>query len=658
MADNNETYYISKVNLAGDNKTYYIKDQWARDQIATIGEYKHYLGVTTTALVDNVTTNPVVSIGGTDVTADVGSIVSIRQSGKPDKEFVYAPKVNQQATDPGIWQEFGSSGSLGQFAYVDKGTVTIKPKGTVSKPTFTGTQKSVSVSGTATATNIAVSASTSVTPTGNAGYTPSGSVSSSYTTTDSSTSITSTGKFTPSGTVTYGSTASSKTLTSTGTFTPSGSVSSSFTGTQGSVSVSASSKTIEVTGTTTVPSGKTGYTPEGSITYASDTMSSTGSFTPTGSVSASFTGSSGTVTVKNSAAKSLSVLVSSTETPSGNAGYTPAGSVSYGTSASTKTITSTGTFTPSGTFSGSLTGTEGNVSVKNSSAYVVDITGTTTVPQGKTAYKPAGTVSKPNVTVTPSTSSFCKNASVDTSTETLTITFSNAMTGASAALASTPTFTGTNVYLSGSIAANGLTSTGKFTPQGSVSGNITGTEGSVSVTGTLPTISFSGTKRYLYTTLAAEGLTSTGSFTPSGSITNPKFTGTAGNVSVSGTLPAATFSGTKSYLTGATGTISSTGNFTPSGSVSSEFTGNEGNVSVTGTLPAISYTPSEGNVSVSGKLKTISSSFTGDKRYLYVSAYAGGTISSSGNYTPAGSVSQPTFDGTTETYDVDPKTST
>jgi hypothetical protein len=123
-------------------------------------------------------------------------------------------------------------------------------------------------------------------------------------------------------------------------------------------------------------------------------------------------------------------------------------------------------------------------------------------------------------------------------------------------------------------------------------------------------------------------------------------------------MPSATFSGTKSYLTGATGTITSTGNFTPSGSVSSEFTGNEGSVSVTGTLPAISYTPSEGNVSVSGKLKTISSSFTGDKRYLYVSAYAGGTISSSGNYTPAGSVSQPTFDGTSETYDVDPKTST
>lgn len=658
MADNNETYYISKVNLAGDNKTYYIKDQWARDQIATIGEYKHYLGVTTTALVDNVTTNPVVSIGGTDVTADVGSIVSIRQSGKPDKEFVYAPKVNQQATDPGIWQEFGSSGSLGQFAYVDKGTVTIKPKGTVSKPTFTGTQKSVSVSGTATATNIAVSASTSVTPTGNAGYTPSGSVSSSYTTTDSSTSITSTGKFTPAGSVEYGSTDSSQTLTSTGTFTPAGSVSSTFTGTQGSVSVSSSAKTVEVTGNTSVPQGKTGYTPAGNITYSANTLSSTGSFTPAGSVSASFTGTAGTITVKNSAAKSLSVLVSGTATPSGNAGYTPAGSVAYGSDASTTTLTSTGTFTPSGTFSGSLTGTQGSVSVKNSSAYTIDVTGTTTVPSGKTAYKPAGTVSKPNVTVTPTSSSFCKNASVDTSTETLTITFGNAMTGASAALASTPTFTGTNVYLSGSIAANGLTSTGNFTPQGTVSGNITGTAGSVSVSGTLPKITFSGTKKYLYTTLEEEGLTSTGSFTPSGSITNPKFTGTAGTVSVSGTMPTATFSGTKTYLTGSTGTITSTGNFTPSGSVSSTFTGNEDDVSVTGTLPVITFTPTQGNISVSGKLKTISSSFSGDKKYLYVSAFAGGNISATGNFTPSGSVSQPTFDGTSETYDVNPKTST
>lgn len=658
MADNNETYYISKVNLAGDNKTYYIKDQWARDQIATIGEYKHYLGVTTTALVDNVTTNPVVSIGGTDVTADVGSIVSIRQSGKPDTEFVYAPKVNQSATDPGIWQEFGSSGSLGQFAYVDKGTVTIKPKGTVSKPTFTGTQGSVSVSGTTSASNISVKVSSTATPSGNAGYQPSGSVTSSYTTTDSSTSITSTGTFTPSGSVAYGSTDSSKILTSTGTFTPAGSVSSTFTGTQGSVSVSATAKTIEVTGNTSVPTGKTGYTPAGNITYSANTLSSTGSFTPSGSVSASFTGTAGTVTVTNSDAKSLSVLVSSTATPSGNAGYTPAGSVAYGSDASTTTLTSTGTFTPSGTFSGSLTGTQGSVSVKNSSAYTIDVTGTTTVPSGKTAYKPAGTVSKPNVTVTPTTSSFCKNASVDTSTETLTITFDNAMTGASAALASTPTFTGTNVYLSGSIAANGLTSTGNFTPQGTVSGNITGTAGSVSVSGTLPKITFSGTKRYLYTTLEEEGLTSTGSFTPSGSITNPKFTGTAGTVSVSGTMPTATFSGTKTYLTGSTGAITSTGNFTPSGSVSSTFTGNEDDISVTGTLPVITYTPTQGNISVSGKLKTISSSFSGDKKYLYVSAFAGGNISATGNFTPSGSVSQPTFDGTSETHDVNPKTST
>lgn len=658
MADNNETYYISKVNLAGDNKTYYIKDQWARDQIATIGEYKHYLGVTTTALVDNVTTNPVVSIGGTDVTADVGSIVSIRQSGKPDTEFVYAPKVNQSATDPGIWQEFGSSGSLGQFAYVDKGTVTIKPKGTVSKPTFTGTQGSVSVSGTTSASNISVKVSSTATPSGNAGYQPSGSVTSSYTTTDSSTSITSTGTFTPSGSVAYGSTDSSKILTSTGTFTPAGSVSSTFTGTQGSVSVSATAKTIEVTGNTSVPTGKTGYTPAGNITYSANTLSSTGSFTPSGSVSASFTGTAGTVTVTNSDAKSLSVLVSSTATPSGNAGYTPAGSVAYGSDASTTTLTSTGTFTPSGTFSGSLTGTQGSVSVKNSSAYTIDVTGTTTVPSGKTAYKPAGTISKPNVTVTPSTSSFCKTATVDTATETLTISFGNAMTGASAALASTPTFTGTNVYLSGSIAANGLTSTGNFTPQGTVSGNITGTEGSVSVSGTLPKITFSGTKKYLYTTLEEEGLTSTGSFTPSGSITNPKFTGTAGNVSVSGTMPTATFSGTKTYLTGSTGAITSTGNFTPSGSVSSTFTGNEDGVSVTGTLPVLTYTPTQGNISVSGKLKTISSSFSGDKKYLYVSAFAGGNISATGNFTPSGTVSQPTFDGTSEILDVNPKTST
>ena len=52
---------------------------------------------------------------------------------------------------------------------------------------------------------------------------------------------------------------------------------------------------------------------------------------------------------------------------------------------------------------------------------------------------PSGTVSKPNITVTPSTDSFVK-ASV--SGETLTLTSANAVTGVSAALASAPVFSG------------------------------------------------------------------------------------------------------------------------------------------------------------------------------------------------------------------------
>jgi hypothetical protein len=75
-------------------------------------------------------------------------------------------------------------------------------------------------------------------------------------------------------------------------------------------------------------------------------------------------------------------------------------------------------------------------------------------------------------------------------------------------------------------------------------------------------------------------------------------------------------------------------------------------------LPIVTYTPTQGDISVSGKLKTINSSFKGTKKYLYVSGFAGGSISASGNFTPSGNVSQPTFNGTSETYDVDPKTST
>lgn len=113
------------------------------------------------------------------------------------------------------------------------------------------------------------------------------------------------------------------------------------------------------------------------------------------------------------------------------------------------------------------------------------------------SYTPAGTISKPNITVTPSTTTVNSITAVGTlptwsasvSGETLSFSWSQGtlptkganttvMTGASAALASTPAFTGTAATITssytpaGTIAINASSGTGtSYTPEGSVNGS-------------------------------------------------------------------------------------------------------------------------------------------------------------------------------------------
>lgn len=112
---------ISKITLPSGT-TYNIKDEVARR--ATSGAM-HWLGITTTAITDGSSTTSIV-IDGETITVgadDAGGVV-----GYDGKEFIWSGTV---------WQEFGSTGSLGALAFKDSADGSYTPQGSVSAPTVT-----------------------------------------------------------------------------------------------------------------------------------------------------------------------------------------------------------------------------------------------------------------------------------------------------------------------------------------------------------------------------------------------------------------------------------------------------------------------------------------------------------------------------------------
>ena len=84
----------------------------------------HYRGVTTTALTDGSTTNPI-TIKGESYTAQVGDLVIYQAANKPDREFIW---------NSSSWDEFGIGiGTLGALAFKNSAT------GEYTKPTGSGT---------------------------------------------------------------------------------------------------------------------------------------------------------------------------------------------------------------------------------------------------------------------------------------------------------------------------------------------------------------------------------------------------------------------------------------------------------------------------------------------------------------------------------------
>ena len=161
---------ISKITLP-NGSTYDVKDATARTQISSEAAARkaaddrinniiislessltaamHYAGKTSTALTDGSETSPIKLVTIAD-----GTAVNIDHTPEPgdvviyqDKEFVYSKKING-----GVWNEFGSTGSFKALAFKDSASGSYTPAGTVSQPTFTGNQGSVSVSGVVNAT--------------------------------------------------------------------------------------------------------------------------------------------------------------------------------------------------------------------------------------------------------------------------------------------------------------------------------------------------------------------------------------------------------------------------------------------------------------------------------------------------------------------------
>ena len=172
-----------------------------------------------------------------------------------------------------------------------------------------------------------------------------------------------------------------------------------------------------------------------------------------------------------------------------------------------------------------------------------------------------------------------------------------------------------------------------------------------------------GTHKHTVTatgTVAISTGTGTANYTPSGTVSKPTFTGTeADTTSISGTQTVASSTHTHKYTPEGGVTISTgtgTANYTPSGSVSKpSFTGTKATISTTytpvGTVSAgLSATPTftgtDATSGAPGSTQKTSVAVADHTHTVSVPTSASFSIGTgTANYTPAGTVSKPTFTG-------------
>lgn len=327
---------ISQITLPSGS-TYDLKDAQARQDIADLQSVAtgamHYIGISTTAITDGGTQKPTIDGSQRTMGADDAGAVVIYG----EKEYVW---------NGSKWQEFGSTGSLKALAFKDSASGNFTPEGTVTKPTFTGSQSSVTI------------------------------------TAADSTS----GNYQPKGTVSK-PTFTGGTVNSTGKFTP-----------EGSISVSASSTTNKTATVSKASSGTATYTPEGSVaapTITKKTAGATTSVTPIDSVgtlpSFSATVSGETLTLGFSQG-TLPTKGTAVACKTSDAEYEASAPAFTGTGARLVT----GNIPVPSAFTGTFIGTEGDVDVSGTAAGEVSqptFTGTKAQLSGTTTA--AGSVSQP-----------------------------------------------------------------------------------------------------------------------------------------------------------------------------------------------------------------------------------------------------------------------
>ena len=299
---------ISQITLPSGT-TYDIKDAQARTDIENLQSIAsgamHYIGISSTAITDGGTEKP--TIDGTQKTmgtSDSGAVVIYGE-----KEYVW---------NGSKWQEFGSTGSLKALAFKDSASGSFTPAGTVSQPTFTGSQSTVAI-----------------------------------TATDSTS-----GNYQPKGTVSK-PTFTGGTVNSTGTFTP-----------EGTVSVSATATTNQTATVSKASSGTATYTPEGSVAAPTISVKTAGATTTVNSITAVGTLPAWGATVSGETlaiswdSGTLPTKGSNTTVKTGDAAYQASAPAFTGTGARLVT----GNIPVPSTFSGTFTGTEGDVSVSGTAS--------------------------------------------------------------------------------------------------------------------------------------------------------------------------------------------------------------------------------------------------------------------------------------------------
>ena len=257
--------YISQITLpsGASTVTYDIKDAGARELISALQNYTDYLGVTTTELTDGASTNPI-TIEGQPVTAVKGNIANYGS-----KEFIW---------NGSAWQEFGDLSGLGALAFKASASGSYTPAGTISAE-FTGSEVTADID-VVTAGTVTIATST-----GTANYTPAGSVSGTAVelSTSSINAVTSVGEL-PSATMP--------------TFTVTGEVLTITDGAFSAGSLPSVASVSVATGVSSVTDGTfTGTGVELVAEFSGASASGTATFTPSGTISASFSGTAATITV-------------------------------------------------------------------------------------------------------------------------------------------------------------------------------------------------------------------------------------------------------------------------------------------------------------------------------------------------------------------------